>query len=251
MEHESDMCFNADCFKDECDANTVEAIFDEASQKLHDMLKADVQETIAQYKTAQKEQAVLEKDIALLKSQKRYLEQQVSEAFRKAEDAESNDISTKYINKIVKKYTGFYAPGDEVWNIEVEYKQNTCSLCRGRGKIDATFTEEGTFGEQMKGHTAKFECPRCRGNGMIKKPFYFVKKSKVMDVELRLKFTKSSVNPRNFVTETLLLDDKIYRVKPDSIYKTEAAALIRAKEMNDQTDKNWDLIDKNNKETET
>lgn len=123
-------------------------------------------------------------------------------------------------------------------------------MCRGRGKIDATFTEEGTFGEQMKGHTAKFECPRCRGNGIIKKPFYFVKKSKVMNVELRLKFTKSSVNPRDFVTETVLLDDKIYRVKPDSIYKTEAAALIRAKEMNDQTDKNWDLIDKSNKETE-
>ena len=85
---------------------------------------------------------------------------------------------------------------------------------------------------------------------MIEKPFYFVKKSKVMNVELRLKFTKSSVNPRDFVTETVLLDDKIYRVKPDSIYKTEAAALIRAKEMNDQTDKNWDLIDKSNKETE-
>lgn len=86
MEHESDMCFNADCFKDECDANIVEAIFDEASQKLHDMLKADVQETIDQYKTAKKEQAVLEKDIAILKSQKRYLEQQVGEAFKKAED---------------------------------------------------------------------------------------------------------------------------------------------------------------------
>lgn len=235
------MCFNVDYFKDGCDANMVEAIFDEASKKLYNMLKADVQETIDQYKTAQKERAVLEKDIALLKSQKRYLEQQV---------AESNDIPTKYINKIVKKYTGFYAPGDEVWNIEVEYKQNTCSLCRGRGKIDAVFTEEGTFGEQMKGHTAKFECPRCHGNGMIKKPFYFVKKSKVMNVELRLEFTKSSVNLRDFVTGTVLLDDKIYRVKPDSIYKTEAAALIRAKEMNDQTDKNWDLIDKSNKETE-
>ena len=44
------MCFNADYFKDECDANTAEAIFDEASQKLHDMLKADVQETIDQYR---------------------------------------------------------------------------------------------------------------------------------------------------------------------------------------------------------
>lgn len=237
----SDVCLNANYFKDKCDINMAEAIFDEASQKLHNMLKDNIQETIDQYKTAQKEQAVLEKDIALLKSQKRYLEQQV---------AESNDIPTKYINKIVKKYTGFYAPGDEVWNIEVEYKQNTCSLCRGRGKIDAVFTEEGTFGEQMKGHTAKFECPRCHGNGMIKKPFYFVKKSKVMNVELRLEFTKSSVNPKDFATETILLDDKKYRVKPDSIYKTEAAALIRAKEMNDQIDKNWDLIDKNNKETE-
>ena len=75
----------------------------------------------------------------------------------------------------------------------------------------------------------------------------------MINAELRLDFTKSSVNPRDFVfvTETVLLDDKRYRVKPDSIYKTEAAALIRAKEMNDQTDKNWDLIDKNNKETET
>ena len=138
------MCFNADYFKDGCDANMVEAIFDEASKKLHDMLKADVQETIDQYKTAQKEQAVLEKDIALLKSQKRYLEQQVSKASRKAEDAESedaesSDIPAKYINKIVKKYTGFYAPGDEVWNIEVEYRGNTCSLCHGKKKVDATF----------------------------------------------------------------------------------------------------------------
>ena len=238
---ESDVCLNANYFKDKCDINMAEAIFDEASKKLHDMLKADVQETINQYKTAQKERAVLEKDIALLKSQKRYLEQQV---------AESSDIPAKYINKIVKRYTGFYAPGDEVWYIDVEYKSNICSLCHGRGEIGATFTEEGTFGEQMKGHTAKFECPRCHGSGTIKKPFYFAKKSKVMNVELRLDFTKSSVNPRDFVTDTVLLDDKRYRVKPDSIYKTEAAALIKAKEMNDQTDKSWDLIDKSNKGTE-
>ena len=93
---ESDVCLNANYFKDKCDINMAEAIFDEASQKLHNMLKDNIQETIDQYKTAQKERDPLEKDIALLKSQKRYLEQQV---------AESNDIPTKYINKIVKKYT--------------------------------------------------------------------------------------------------------------------------------------------------
>lgn len=82
-----------------------DAIFTEASEKLHAMLKGEIKETINWYEQAKKEICGLKGEIASLRTQKAHIEQQVVDALKKADEAELNDIPERYINRFRKKHT--------------------------------------------------------------------------------------------------------------------------------------------------
>lgn len=197
-----------------------DAIFAEASQKLHDMLKGEIKETINWYEQAKKEICGLEGKIASLRMQKAGIEQQVADALKKADEAEVNDIPARYINSLVKKYTGFYAPGDEVWVIRNAFHNEECPCCHGKKRIDVAF----------EGKSMNIECPCCAGCGTKAGRVSIVKKEIVSDVVLQLSFDKNRASLLSGYGVYVSGSD--FATPLDSVYRTEDAATAKAEELN-------------------
>ena len=197
-----------------------DAIFAEASEKLHDMLKGEIKETINWYEQAKKEICGLEGEIASLRTQKAHIEQQLADALKKADEAELNDIPVRYINSFVKKYTGFYAPGDEVWAVVSKYNSVQCPLCRGEKTIEVF----------RDGNSMRIECFKCNGHGVLSQRVSVPKKKTVTRVDFKLCFDKKSVN--RWSDSCVYLEDSEYSTSPKYIFRTEAEAAAEAENQN-------------------
>lgn len=197
-----------------------DAIFTEASEKLHAMLKGEIKETINWYEQARKEICGLEGEIASLRMQKAGIEQQVADALKKADEAELNDIPVRYINSFVKKYTGFYAPGDEVWTVVSKYNSVQCPLCHGEKNIDVSHD----------GNSMRIECFKCNGRGVLSQRVSVPKKKTVTRVDFKLCFDKKSVN--RWSDSCVYLADSEYSTSPKYIFRTEAEAAAEAENQN-------------------
>lgn len=197
-----------------------DAIFAEASQKLHDMLKGEIKETINWYEQAKKEICGLEGEIASLRTQKAHIEQQVADALKKADEAESNDIPARYINRFLKKYTGFYVPGDKVWTVATKFSDFPCPLCHGEKTIEVSHD----------GNAMRIECPKCKGRGALIRSVSIPKEETVTGVHLKLCFEGDRVNV--WSSDCVYLTHFEWSVNPKCIFRTEAEAAAEAENQN-------------------
>lgn len=197
-----------------------DAIFAEASEKLHDMLKGEIKETINWYEQAKKEICGLKREIASLRVQKAHIEQQVADALKKADEAELNDIPVRYINKFLKKYTGFYVPGDKVWTVTTECSDFPCPLCHGEKTIEVTHDE----------NALRIVCPKCKGHGALIRRVSIPKEETVTSVNLKLCFKGDRVNI--WSSDCVYLNRFEWSVDPKFIFRTKAEAAVEAENQN-------------------
>lgn len=197
-----------------------DAIFAEASQKLHDMLKGEIKETINWYEQAKKEICGLEGEIASLRTQKAHIEQQVADALKKADEAELNDIPARYINRFLKKYTGFYVPGDKVWVVTTKFSDFPCPLCHGEKTIEVSHD----------GNAMRIECPKCKGRGVLTQRVSIPKEGTVTRVYLKLCFEGKRVNVWN--SDCVYLANFEWSIDPKCIFRTKAEAAAEAENQN-------------------
>lgn len=197
-----------------------DAIFAEASEKLHDMLKGEIKETINWYEQAKKEICGLEGKIASLRMQKAGIEQQVADALKKADEAELNDIPVRYINRFLKKYTGFYVPGDKVWTVTTECSDFPCPLCHGEKNIEVSHDE----------NALRIECPKCKGRGALIRRVSIPEEETVTRVNLKLCFERNRVNV--WSSDNVYLTHFDWSVNPKFIFRTKAEAAVEAENQN-------------------
>lgn len=197
-----------------------DAIFAEASQKLHDMLKGEIKENINRYEQAKKEIRGLKREIASLRMQKAHIEQQVADAIKKADEAELNDIPVRYINRFLKKYTGFYVPGDKVWTVTTERSDFPCPLCHGEKTIEVSHDE----------NALRIVCPKCKGYGALIRRVSIPKEGTVTSVNLKLCFEGDRVNV--WSSDCVYLTRFEWSVDPKFIFRTKAEAAVEAENQN-------------------
>ena len=197
-----------------------DAIFTEASEKLHAMLKGEIKETINWYEQAKKEICSLEGEIASLRTQKAHIEQQVADALEKADEAELNDIPERYINRFLKKYTGFYVPGDKVWTVTTKFSDFPCPLCHGEKTIEVSHD----------GNAMRIECFKCKGHGVLTQRVSIPKEETVTKVYLKLCFERKRVNVWN--SDCVYLANFEWSIDPKRIFRTKAEAAAEAENQN-------------------
>lgn len=197
-----------------------DAIFAEASQKLHDMLKGEIKETINWYEQAKKDICSLEGEIASLRTQKAHIEQQVADALKKADEAEAGDIPARYINSFLKKYTGFYAPGDKVWTVTTKHSDFPCPLCHGEKTIEV----------YHDGNAMRIECLKCKGRGVLTRRVSIPKEETVTRVKLEVCFEGNRVNVWD--SDCVYLTHSEWSINPKFVFRTEAEAAAEAENEN-------------------
>lgn len=197
-----------------------DAIFTEASEKLHAMLKGEIKETINWYEQAKKEICGLKGEIASLRTQKAHIEQRVADALKKADEAEVGNIPARYISGFLKKYTGFYVPGDKVWTVTTECSDFPCPLCHGEKTIEVSHDE----------NVLRIECPKCKGRGALIRRVSIPKEETVTGVHLKLCFEGDRVNV--WSSDCVYLTHFEWSVNPKCIFRTEAEAAAEAENQN-------------------
>lgn len=204
-----------------------DSIIDEATSRLRDLVKDDVKCVVDAYNKALREKDDLESDIARLNWEKQHIEDDIEAARRDAENAKTNRIPEIYINNFVKKYTGSYAPGDEVYVAGHSYKSVKCPVCDGIGKVNAS----------IGGKSTVITCPKCNGYKNDQHCHYFVKKDTIKTVDLKLCFDKDHVTAK----QTLFSDCEPTYVYLQNcggmsnvslIFRTEAEAQAKVDELN-------------------
>lgn len=212
-----------------------DSIIDEATNSLRDLIKDDVKCVIDAYNKALREKDNLESDIARLNWEKQHIEEDIEVAKRDAENAKTNQIPETYINNFVKKYTGSYVPGDEVYVANHSYKSSKCPTCNGSGKVEASINGKSTI----------ITCPKCNGYKNDSHCYYFVKKDVIETVDLKLRFDKNHVTAMQTRFSDLeptyvYLQDCGGLSDVSLIFRTEAEAQAKADELNkkeaEQTD---------------
>ena len=205
----------------------VDSIIDEATNNLRDLIKDDVKSVIEEYNKAIREKDNLKSDIARLNWEKQHIEADIETARKDAENSKTNQIPEIYVNNFIKKYTGFYAPGDKVFVVAYTYKDEPCPVCDGTGNVEISVGHKhGTF-----------TCPECHGYKHIKHSSCFVCEDTVESVDLKLCFYKEHVAERcsysrDFEQEHVSLKMRGPCIPLNRIFRTEAEAQAKADELN-------------------
>lgn len=139
---------------------------------------------------------------------------------KKADEAESNDIPVRYINRFLKKYTGFYVPGDKAWTVTTECSNFPCPLCHGEKTIEVSHD----------GNAMRIECPKCKGRGVLTQRVSIPKEGTVTRVYLKLCFEGKRVNVWN--SDCVYLDNFEWSIDPKCIFRTKAEAAAEAENQN-------------------
>lgn len=189
-----------------------DAIIEKANDDLLSLLSDRVKTALDKAKEAEGKLQKLQMQIASAEVQRDTVNRELEEARQKAETAEIQEIPGKYIANYVRTQTGGFAPGDTVFIVTSNNRNERCSLCKGNGRVDAT----------ISGETFRIICPSCRGQGTTRIPTYEVKKRKVDNIRLQLGFRGGRVS--YWECASLGLEGESFSRRVDDVYLTEELA---------------------------
>lgn len=203
--------FNEYCEAHFIEPSEVQAIIEEAKQKLHEAINDEAKNVLGEYKTAKKELETLGVKIRAKEHKIRQLNNELKQLEEKHE-AEKYDMPRKYIEKLVRDITGNFAPGDKVWIIDTKCKWEKCDKCKGTKKITATIDGEP--------HT--IECVKCKGYGETRIITKETKETRIENVHLKLCFREDGVGV--WTSDSVYIWGREYATDPKKLYRTQEEA---------------------------
>ena len=227
IDFDDDEFFSPDFYVDEdgepiCDQSQAESIIQQAAADLQAVLTEKAKAIIQQTKDARDELIKLKQEINWNEIRVHETEMALQEAKKKAENFEKYEMPAKYIKAFVQEATGFYAPGDKVFRVKMEYTRKECPFCKGKYKIDV----------QYNGETLTIRDPHCRGEGYLTEEHYEVEETKIKSIRLMLCFDEYRANYWN--TESVFIPGNDYSINPKYIFRTREEAEACAKELEDK-----------------
>lgn len=196
-----------------------EKVVEEMKDKLHDLIKDEAKKMMEDYKQMDEEFIGLKKEVTRKKRELERLEKEIEDMETKYEQADIRDIPKKYMDRIVRYYTGNFAPGDKVFTIEGRSKQIQCDKCQGKRKIKAN----------IDGEEITIECIKCKGYGTITDTSKIIEERTIDDVYLKLGFRKDRVSL--WSSDCVYVRGREYAVDPKNIFKTYEDAEKSMKEI--------------------
>lgn len=197
-------------------------IIDTAITDLRGLITDSFTAKIKEAANAEKSLNSLNQEIKLKENQLIDINRQITEAKKKAEDSEKNEIPRVYIQKFVKKAIGNYAPGDKVWVICDKGRYEKCPTCEGKKEVAVL----------IKGISRSVKCPDCScGERFVSN--LVVEERKITRIDLKLCFFEKRVSYWDL--DCISINDPSngtsLRISLDKIFPTKEQAELRISEI--------------------
>lgn len=186
----------------------VNKVIEEMKDRLQDLIKDEAKKMMDGYRQMDEEFIELKNEVTRKKRELERLEKEIEDMETKYEQADIRDIPKKYMDRIVRCYTGNFAPGDKVFIIESRSKQIQCDKCQGKRKIKAN----------IDGEEITIECIKCKGYGTIKDTSKIIEERTIDNVYLKLGFGKDRASL--WSSDCVHVSGREYAVKPENIFKS-------------------------------
>lgn len=186
----------------------VDKVIEEMKDRLHDLIKDEAKKMMDDYRQMDEEFIELKNEVTRKKRELERLEKEIEDMETKYEQADIRDIPKKYMDRIVRYYTGNFAPGDKVFIIESRSKRIQCDKCQGKRKIKAN----------IDGEEITIACIKCKGYGAITDTSKIIEERTIDDVYLKLGFRKDRVSL--WSSDCVHVRGREYAVDPENIFKS-------------------------------
>lgn len=197
----------------------VDKVMEEMKDKLHDLIKDEAKKMMEDYKQMDEEFIGLKREVTRKKRELERLEKEIEDMETKYEQADTRDIPKKYMDRIVRHYTGGFVPGDKVFITDSRSSRVECDKCYGKKKIKAIIDGEETM----------IECVKCKGYGAITNTTMVVEERVVDSVYLKLGFDKDRVGL--WSSDCVYLRGMEYAIDPKYVYRSKEDAEKSLKEI--------------------
>jgi len=197
----------------------VDKVMEEMKDKLHDLIKDEAKKMMEDYKQMDEEFIELKIEVARKKRELERLEKEIEGMETKYEQADTRDIPKKYMDRIIRHYTGDFAPGDKVFITDSRSSRVKCDKCQGKKKIKAIIDGEETM----------IECVKCKGYGVITNTDMVIEERVVDSVYLKLGFHKDRVGL--WSSDCVYVRGIEYAINPKYLYRSKEDAEKSLKEI--------------------
>lgn len=205
-----------DVFAEPSEADKIiDKAVNDLSALLTDAAKSAISEALdaaRKQKEAEDKLEETEREIKYAERKLASINEKIEAALKRADEIEIRDIPDKYLNRMVRRAIGSYAPGDKVWIIQYEVKFIECPLCHGQKELDSI----------IDGKPMRIKCPECSGDGKKRETPYHIKETEISDIYLKLCFGENRVSYWNL--ENIRLQGRDYDVSLDRIFATKEEA---------------------------
>lgn len=189
-----------------------EKVVEEMKDKLQDLIKDEAKQMMEDYKQMDEEFIELKNEINRKKRKLESLEKEIEDMETKYEQADIRDIPKKYMDRIVRHYTGDFVPGDKVFITDNRSSRVECDKCQGKKEIKAIIDGEETM----------IECVKCKGYGAITNTTMVIEERVVKSVYLKLGFSKDGVSL--WSSDCVYVRGMEYAIAPKYVYRTKEDA---------------------------
>lgn len=198
----------------------VDKIIEEMKDKLHGLITDEAKDMMEGYKQMDEEFIELKREVTRKKMELERLEKEIKDMQTKYEQARVMDIPKKYMDRIVRHYTGDFAPGDKVFITDSRTKRIECDKCKGEKEIRAN----------IDGEEITIKCIKCDGYGTVSHTTKIIEERTIDSVYLKLGFHKDRASL--WSSDCVYVRGMEYAINPKHVYrsKEEAEKSLQEKE---------------------
>lgn len=197
----------------------VDKVIEEMKNKLHDLIKDEAKKMMDDYRQMDEEFIELKRETTRKKRELDTLKEQIQDMETKYEQADKLDMPKKYIDRIVRNYTGDFAPGDKVFITDSRSKRIECDKCKGKKEIRAN----------IDGEEITIKCIKCNGYGAVTDTTKVIEERTINSVYLKLVFREDRVSL--WSSDCVYVKGMEYAINPKYIYKSYEDAEKSLKEI--------------------
>lgn len=196
-----------------------EKMVEEMKDKLHDLIKDEAKKMMEDYKQMDEEFIGLKREVTRKKRDLERLEKEIKDMETKYEQSDTRDIPKKYMDRIVRHYTGDFAPGDKVFITDSRSSRVECDKCHGKKKIKAI----------IDGKEIMIVCVKCKGYGATTDTTMVIEERTIDSVYLKLGFRKDGVSL--WSSDCVYVRGMEYAINPKHVYRSKEEAEKSLKEI--------------------